>query len=91
LFREVKKSFGVCNAYFLVFGKADTLWAVRQGASFSKISAQYSEAELPKLIAIIDGPPEDKNPPPIRLPRSRVINCRRSLDPMRQVLAELRP
>jgi len=91
LFREVKKSFGACNAYFLVFGKADTLWAVRQGASFSKISAQYSEAELPKLIAIIDGPPEDKNPPPIRLPRSRVINCRTSLDPMRQVLAELRP
>ena len=89
LYREVKKSFDVCNAYFLVYGKADTLWAVRQGASFSKISAQYAEADLPKVIAIIDGPPEEKDPPPVRLPRSRIINCRKSLDPVRQILSEL--
>ena len=89
LYKEVKKAFGICNAYFLVYGKADTLWAVRQGASFSKISAQYAESELPKVIAIIDGPPEEKSLPPIRLPRSLIINCRKSLDPVRRILSEL--
>lgn len=89
LFREVKRSFGVCNAYFLIYGKADSLWAIRQGASFSKISAQYPESELPRMIAIIDGPPEEKSLPPIRLPRSLVVNCRTSLDPVRQILSGL--
>jgi hypothetical protein len=90
LFKQVKVSLGTCKAYFLVFGQADEDWAVHQGMIFSKISAELSESDLPNVIAIIDGPPEEKNLPPIRLPRSSVINCRKSMDPVRQVLAGLR-
>jgi hypothetical protein len=91
--RSAEKSFQQvkgCSAYFLVFGKADEDWAIRQGVLFSKISAELSEADLPKMVAIIDGPPEEKSPPPIRLPHSSVINCRKSMDPVRQVLTGLR-
>ena len=90
LFKQAKVSFGSCKAYFLVYGNADEDWAVDQGVIFSKISAELTEADLPKVIAIIDGPPEQKNLPPIRLPRSSVINCRKSMDPVKLVLAGLR-
>ena len=60
LFKQAKASLGICKAYFLVIGNADEDWAVNQGVIFSKISAELNEAELPKVIAIIDGPPEDK-------------------------------
>ena len=88
--QQVKGYLRTCSAYFLVYGNADEDWAINQGVIFSKISAEFSEADLPKLIAIIDGPPEEKNPLPVRLPRSSVINCRKSMDPVRLALTGLR-
>jgi hypothetical protein len=86
---EVRQAYESCSAFLLVYGAASSTWAAVQQRKYNKLVALSERTEPPRIVAIVDGPPADKPPPPVRLPRSRVINCRESLDPVRNLLAEL--
>lgn len=80
-----------CDAALVVYCGADSSWAIGQSLQCQKIIAQR-EPPLP-AIAIYDGPP-----PPlermelrdiIRLPNLRHLNCRESLDDLKEFLRSI--
>ena len=89
-FKQMKGRLATCAAYFLIFGKAEEEWAIDQGVIFSKVSAELSESDLPKVIAIIDGPPEVKNSAAGQTAAFERYQLPNVEDPVRRILAELR-
>jgi len=78
-----------CDALVFVYGQASSLWVRGQLRLFNKLQGKRSHP--PRIIALYNGPPQQKPEVGFRLPDVREIDCRAgvTLEPVKAIIEEL--
>jgi hypothetical protein len=76
--REAFKQYVLeCDALVIVYGKVSLQWVTSQLLEVRKI---FRKRKQPSILAVFDGPPEQKPPLNIKFPNMRILYCRDCMD-----------
>jgi hypothetical protein len=73
-----------CDGMLVVYGATNPEWVDSQLREYQKIASKREKE--PRLSALVEGPPDPKAPPSIRLPGLQTIRIDKVIDAIRQVV-----
>ncbi|MCP4345368.1 MAG: toll/interleukin-1 receptor domain-containing protein [Desulfobacterales bacterium] len=78
ILKDIEMNLLVCNGVVVVYGKAKVVWVREQLLECRRV--MYRREQPLKVLAVYEGPPDEKKPLNISFPNMFIINCRKSLN-----------